>query len=123
MILSSPETRFKEALEDHNHDSTMIALMLRCIAKALECESQRQGTINLLTMLESSYFVEFNILYFMLDLQENEMVKNIKMIKDIMSLLIAFAQNIPQYSQTPFRLFSASENIISIIKETWVSGK
>nr|XP_022287767.1 NFX1-type zinc finger-containing protein 1-like [Crassostrea virginica]XP_022287768.1 NFX1-type zinc finger-containing protein 1-like [Crassostrea virginica] len=116
MILSSPETRFKEALEDHNHDSTMIALMLRCIAKALECESQRQGTINLLTMLESSYFVEFNILYFMLDLQENEMVKNTKMIKDIMSLLIAFAQNIPQYSQTPFRLFSASENIISKLK-------
>lgn len=53
ITLSSPDTRFNEALEDEFHDSNMTALILRCIAKALECESQPQGTILFLTTIES----------------------------------------------------------------------
>ena len=114
MNLSSPGTRFKEALADDSHDSNMIALMLRCIAKALECKSQRQGAISLLTMLESSHFVKLKLAQFMLGLEDvDEMLENTEAIKDVISLFIALADSMPNSISSLLGIFSIIEIVIT----------
>nr|XP_034330562.1 NFX1-type zinc finger-containing protein 1 [Crassostrea gigas] len=115
--LSSPETRFKEALEDESHDSNMTALILRCIAKALECESQRQGTIILLTTIENSRFPRCNLLEFLHGIVENdyEIMEYQESVEDAITLFIALGQNLP-HSSTLFGLFVTIELVINKLK-------
>nr|XP_034329289.1 NFX1-type zinc finger-containing protein 1-like [Crassostrea gigas] len=118
MTLSSPGTRFKEALADESHDSNMTALILRCIAKALECESQRQGTIALLTTLEGSNFLKVKLMEFMFGLvgDEFEMMDRKESISDVIKLFIALAQNLPHSLSTLLGVFSIIEIVINKLR-------
>lgn len=120
MTLSAPGTRLKEALADDGHDTNMIALMLRCIAKALECESQRQGTIALLSTIEGSHFLKYKLMEFMFGLtaDEFELLEHQDAIKDVITLFIAFAQNMPHSISTILGVFTTIEAVVSKLKIT-----
>lgn len=71
LTLSQRKTAFKEALNENQHDQTMVGLFLRCLAKVCQCQSLRESIIELFVILEDSNFFKCSLPAYLFSVSES----------------------------------------------------
>ena len=71
LTLSQRKTAFKEALNENQHDETMVGLFLRCLSKVCQCQSLRESIIELFVILEDSKFFKCSLPAYLFSVSES----------------------------------------------------
>ena len=119
LTLGAKNSRLEDALNDENNEGKMIALFLRCIAKALGCQSLPEMSIQVLTIAESSKWFKQKMLPFMLTLQYSpdfESFEKKEVLSDAIFLFKIISEKMPTKLTSLLGYFAGLEAAINALR-------
>ncbi|XP_071160029.1 NFX1-type zinc finger-containing protein 1-like isoform X1 [Mytilus edulis] len=100
LTLSKRKHAFKEALSEATHENNIVALFLRCIAKASECETLRESMIEIFVILENSLFFKSSLPAYifsaMTEASHDRQMNYKQPFRDILTIVRDFRLKMPQ---------------------------
>lgn len=116
---TSNKDSLEDALNETDHDEEMLSLILRCCAKACQCESLSQKLLEFLIILEDSKFLKDTLTEYMIRIQNlpsSEIELHEDRLVDIMMIFTQLKMRVPHAMLLSLGVLAMLEGVLQAVE-------